>query len=303
MRAIVIEEFGSAEQLKEVDMPKPSIKEHQVLIEVHAFSINAIDWKRRSGKMDGKLPLVLGGDVAGIIREIGENVTDLKIGDRVFANAARTYAEFTKARAEVTAKIPDNLSFEEAASIPLTGQTAWESLVDKGQLQVGDKVLIHAGAGGVGSLAIQIAKHFNAYVAATASEKNREFLTTLGVDRFIDYKNEDFEQVLTDFDLVLDPIGGKTQEKSFSVLKKGGRLISLVQEPNQEKATSLGITGTYFSMSPTGERLQKLAELLAYGAIKPIVTQTYAFTEGDLRKAHEQIESGHTRGKLVVNVL
>ncbi|WP_035051036.1 NADP-dependent oxidoreductase [Carnobacterium pleistocenium] len=302
MKAIVIEEFGSAEQLKEVDMPKPSIKEHQVLIEVRAFSINAIDWKRRSGKMGGNLPLVLGGDVAGIISEVGANVTDLKIGDRVFANAARTYAEFTKARAEVTVKIPDNLSFEEAASIPLIGQTAWESLVEQGHLQAGDKVLIHAGAGGVGSLAIQIAKHFNAYVAATASEKNREFLIALGVDRFIDYKNEDFEQVLTDFDLVLDLIGGETQEKSFSVLKKGGRLISLVQEPDQKKANSLGITGTHFSMSPTGERLKELTELLAYGAIKPIVTQTYAFTEEDLRKAHEQIEAGHTRGKLVVKV-
>jgi len=302
MKAIAIEAFGSAEQLKEVEMAKPSIKEHQVLIEVHAFSINAIDWKRRSGKMGGKLPLVLGGDVAGIISEVGAMVTDLKPGDRVFANAARTYAEFTKARAEVTAKIPDNLSFEEAASIPLTGQTAWEALVEQGQLQAGEKVLIHAGAGGVGSLAIQIAKHFNAYVAATASEKNQEFLTSLGVDRFIDYRNEDFEHVLTDFDLVLDPIGGKTQEKSFSVLKKGGRLISLVQEPDQEKAASLGITGTYFSMSPTGERLQKLAQLLAYEAIKPIVTQTYTFTQEDLRKAHKQIETGHTRGKIVIKV-
>lgn len=302
MKTIAIEAFGSAKQLTELKMPNPSIKENQVLIEVHAFSINPMDWKRRSGKLGGKLPLVLGGDVAGIVKEVGVDVTTLKPGDRVFANASRTYAEFTRARAEVTAKIPDNLSFEEAASIPLTGQTAWEALVEQGQLKEGEKVLIHAGAGGVGSLAIQIAKHFNAYVAATASEKNHEFLTSLGVDRFIDYKKEDFEQILNDFDVVLDPIGGKTQEKSFSVLKKDGRLISLIQEPDQERALQLGITGIYFSMFPTGERLQKLAELLASGAIKPVVTQTYRFTEEDLRKAHEQIETGHTRGKIVIKV-
>lgn len=302
MKTIAIEEFGSAEQLKELELPKPSIKENQVLIEVHAFSINPRDWKRRSGKLGGKLPMVLGGDVAGIIKEVGADVTTLKPGDRVFANTSRTYAEFTRARAEVTVKIPDNLSFEEAASIPLTGQTAWEALVEKGQLKEGQRVLIHAGAGGVGSLAIQIAKHFNAYVATTASEKNHQFSLSLGVDRFIDYKKEDFEQVLNDFDLVLDPIGGKTQEKSFSVLKKGGRLISLVQEPNQEKAAQLGLIGIYFSMSPTGERLQKLADLLASGAIKPVVSQTYAFSAEDLRKAHEQIETGHTRGKIVVKV-
>lgn len=132
MKAIAIEEFGSAEQFKEIEMPKPSIKEHQVLIEIHAFSINAMDWK-----MGSKLPLVLGGDVAGIVRDVGASVTDLKPGDRVFENAARTYAEFIKARAEVTAKIPDNLPFEEAASIPLTGQA-------------GEKILIHAGAGEIG---------------------------------------------------------------------------------------------------------------------------------------------------------
>lgn len=132
MKAIAIAEFGSAEQFKEIEMPKPSIKEHQVLIEIHAFSINAMDWK-----MGSKLPLVLGGDVAGIVRDVGASVTDLKPGDRVFENAARTYAEFIKARAEVTAKISDNLPFEEAASIPLTGQA-------------GEKILIHAGAGGIG---------------------------------------------------------------------------------------------------------------------------------------------------------
>lgn len=302
MKTIAIEDFGSANQLKEMEMKKPSINENQVLIEVHAFSINPVDWKRRSGKSGGKLPMVLGGDVAGIVREVGANVTHLKSGDRVFANAAKTYAEYARARAEVTVAIPENLSFTEAASIPLAGQTAWEALMEQGQLAAGDKVLIHAGAGGVGSLAIQIAKHFGAFVVSTASGKNRDFLLSLGVDQFIDYKKEDFEQTATNIDLILDPLGGDTQEKSLHVLKKGGRLVSLVQEPDEEKLKELGITGTVFSMSPTGERLYKLAELLARGEIKPVVTQTYSFTEEDLRKAHEQIETGHTRGKIVVNV-
>lgn len=302
MKTIAIKEFGSADQLKELELKKPSIKDNQVLIEVHAFSINPVDWKRRSGKSGGKLPLVLGGDVAGVISEVGAAVTNFQPGDRVFANASKTYAEFTRARAEVTAKIPANLSFTEAASIPLAGQTAWEALVDTGQLKEGEKVLIHAGAGGVGSLAIQIAKHFGAVVASTASEKNKDFLLSLGVDRFIDYKKEDFEQVLDKMDLVLDPLGGETQEKSLRVLKKGGRLVSLAQEPHEAKLNELGVSGTVISMSPTGDRLQKLTALLANGELKPMVTQTYPFTEEGVRKAHEQIESGHTRGKIVIEV-
>lgn len=302
MKTIAIEEFGPAELLKEIEMEKPSINENQVLIEVRAFSINPVDWKRRSGKMGGKLPMVLGGDVAGIVSEVGANVTNVKPGDHVFANASKTYAEYTRARAEVTVKIPDNLSFVEAAAIPLAGQTAWEALIDKGQLRDGEKVLIHAGAGGVGSLAVQIAKHYKSYVVSTASEKNKEFLTSLGVDRFIDYKKEDFEQVVNDIDLVLDPIGGETQNKSLNVLKKGGRLVSLVQEPDEAKLKELGLMGIQFSMKPTSERLQTLADLLTSGEIKPIVSQTYSFTEQDLREAHKQSETGHTRGKIVIKV-
>lgn len=302
MKTIAIEEFGTADQLKEMEMKKPSINENQVLIQVYAFSINPVDWKRRAGKMGGKLPMVLGGDVAGIVSEVGANVTNVKPGDRVFANASKTYAEYTRARAEVTVKIPDNLSFVEAAAVPLAGQTAWEALIDKGQLRDGEKVLIHAGAGGVGSLAVQIAKHYKSYVVSTASEKNEEFLTSLGVDRFIDYKKEDFEQVVDDIDLVLDPIGGETQDKSLNVLKKGGRLVSLVQEPDEAKLKELGLIGIQFSMTPTSERLQTLADLLTSGEIKPIVSQTYSFTEQDLREAHRQSETGHTRGKIVIKV-
>ncbi|WP_277631257.1 NADP-dependent oxidoreductase [Atopococcus tabaci] len=302
MKTILIEEFGAVDQLKEKDMPMPTFKENQVLIEVYAFSINPVDWKRREGKVGGKLPMVLGGDVAGIVKEIGSEVKDLKPGDRVFANATRTYAEYTRARAEVTAKIPDNMSFEEAAAVPLVGQTAWEAVVEQGKIKDGDRVLIHAGAGGVGSTAIQIAKHFNAYIATTASKENAEFVKSIGASEHIDYKNEDFEEKLKDFDLVIDPIGGKTQEKSYSVLKPGGRLVSLVQEPDEEKLKEHGIEGVYFSMKPTGERLKKLAELMETNELIPIVSQTYPFTEEGVREAHKQSQSGHTRGKLVVKV-
>lgn len=302
MKTIAIEEFGSVDQLKEMDRPVPEINENQVLIENHAFSINPVDWKRRKGNMGGKFPLVLGGDVAGIVSKAGSNVTDLKVGDRVFANASKTYAEYVRARAKVTEKIPDNISFEEAASVPLAGQTAWEALVDHGQLKDGDKVLIHAGAGGVGSLAVQIAKHFNAYIASTASSANEEFLTSLGVNEFIDYKSEDFEEKLSGFDLVLDPIGGETHAKSYSVLKKGGRLVSLVQDPDEEKMEEYGVEAIRFAMQPTGERLKSLAELMEKEELIPIVSKTYPFTEEGLREAHEQSESGHTRGKLVVKV-
>lgn len=302
MKTIAIKNFGSADELIELEMDQPIIKEDQVLIEVYAFSINPVDWKRRKGLMGGKLPMILGGDVSGVITEVGKNVTHLKIGDRVFANASRTYAEFARARASVTVKIPDNLSFVEAASIPLAGQTAWEALLEQGYLKSGDKVLIHAGAGGVGSLAIQIAKYFGATVASTASAKNKDFLISLGVDHFIDYKTEDFEQTLDEIDLVLDPLGGEIQEKSLHVLKQNGRLVSLNQEPNEDKLKELEVTGTVFSMSPNGERLHKLADLLANEEIKPLVTQTYSFTKEDVRKAHEQIETGHTHGKIVVKV-
>lgn len=302
MKTIAIKNFGSSDELVELEMEQPTIKEDQVLIDVHAFSINPVDWKRRKGLMGGKLPMILGGDVAGIVTKVGKNVTHLKVGDKVFANASRTYAEYTRARAIVTVKMPSNLSFAEAASIPLAGQTAWEALLEQGHLKSGDRVLIHAGAGGVGSLAIQIAKHFGATVASTASGKNKDFLISLGVDHFIDYKTEDFEQTLNEIDLVLDPLGGETQEKSLHVLKKNGRLVSLNQEPDEAKLKELEVTGTVFSMSPTGERLHKLADLLANKEIKPLVTQTYSFTEEDVRKAHEQIETGHTHGKIVITI-
>lgn len=302
MKAIVVEKFGGVEELKMQEVEQPTLKEDRVLVEVYATSVNPSDSKKRKGLFGGKLPMVLGGDIAGIVKEVGEKVTTLKVGDRVMANGVKTYAEYALAREEVTVKLPEHVSFEEAAAIPLAGQTAWQTLIDLGHVKDGDRVLIHAGAGGVGTLAIQIAKAKGAWIAATASKENQEYLTSLGVNRPIDYKSEDFTEVVEDIDFVLDPVGGKVQEDSFSVLRKGGTLVSIAEEPDEEKAAEMGITARWFSMRPTKEALVGLNELLTKKELKPILAKEYAFTEEDLREAHKEIETGHGRGKLVIRV-
>lgn len=302
MKAIVVEKFGGVEELKMQEVEQPTLKEDRVLVEVYATSVNPSDSKKRKGLFGGKLPMVLGGDIAGIVKEVGEKVTTLKVGDRVMANGVKTYAEYALAREEVTVKLPEHVSFEEAAAIPLAGQTAWQTLIDLGHVKDGDRVLIHAGAGGVGTLAIQIAKAKGAWIAATASKENQEYLTSLGVNRPIDYKSEDFTEVVEGIDFVLDPVGGKVQEDSFSVLRKGGTLVSIAEEPDEEKAAEMGITARWFSMRPTKEALVGLNELLTKKELKPILAKEYAFTEEDLREAHKEIETGHGRGKLVIRV-
>lgn len=302
MKAIVVEKFGGVEELKMQEVEQPTLKEDRVLVEVYATSVNPSDSKKRKGLFGGKLPMVLGGDIAGIVKEVGEKVTTLKVGDRVMANGVKTYAEYALAREEVTVKLPEHVSLEEAAAIPLAGQTAWQTLIDLGHVKDGDRVLIHAGAGGVGTLAIQIAKAKGAWIAATASKENQEYLTSLGVNRPIDYKSEDFTEVVEDIDFVLDPVGGKVQEDSFSVLRKGGTLVSIAEEPDEEKAAEMGITARWFSMRPTKEALVGLNELLTKKELKPILAKEYAFTEEDLREAHKEIETGHGRGKLVIRV-
>lgn len=302
MKAIVIEEFGGIDQLKLKEVKEPKIAEDKVLIEVYATSVNPSDIKRRSGQFGGKLPMIVGGDVAGIIKKVGDKVKHLKVGDRVMANGLKTYAEFVVARGEVAVKLPEHVSFSEAAAVPLAGQTAWQTLIDLGKVKDGDRVLIHAGAGGVGTLAIQIAKAKGAWIAATASGKNQEFLTSLGVNRPINYKVEDFEKVEQDMDFVLDTIGGEVLEKSFSVLRQGGILVSIAGKPDEKKAAEQGITAEWLSMRPTHEALEGLNTLLAGRALKPIVSHEFNFTEEDVRKAHELSETGHVRGKLIIRV-
>lgn len=310
MQAIVIEAYGSSDQLIEKEVPIPTIKDNQVLVELHATSINPIDWKLREGYLQKNLPfefpIILGWDAAGIIKNVGTNVTNFQIGDRVFARpettAGGTYAEFTAIDENLLAKMPENLSFEEAASVPLTGLTAWQCLVDFSDIKSGDNVLIHAGSGGVGNFAIQIAKSFGAYVASTASGKNEKFLEELGVDEFINYKDENFEEILKDYDIVLDTMGGKIQEKSFDVLKRGGKLVSIVQPPDEKVAESKGITAGFLWLEPNGKQLAELGKLIKREQVKTNVGHTFPFSQDGLRDAHKLSESHHAKGKIVIKI-
>ena len=310
MKAIVIEEYGDKNVLIEKNIERPSISENQVLVEVHATSINPIDWKVRAGYLKEMLPfefpIILGWDAAGVIVEVGSNVTDFKVGDRVFTRPATTnrgtYAEYLSVDSNLLAEMPEEMSFEEAASIPLAGLTAWQCLVDFGNIQIGAKVLVHAGAGGVGIFAIQIAKSFGAYVATTASENNIEFLTSLGADEVINYKEDDFSEMLNGFDLVLDTMGGDIQSKSYKVLKENGKLVSIVQPPSEEEAASFNAEAGFVWLEPNGEQLQKLADLYVEGKVKPVIGKTFDFSEQSLKEAHDLSESHHARGKIVIHV-
>lgn len=210
-----------------------------------------------------------------------------------------SYAEFIAVQLDLVSHMPNNISYEEAASIPLAGLTAWQSLVDYAKIKENDRVFIHAGAGGVGSLAIQIAKLFGAFVATTASRKNKEFLQSLGADLVIDYKKDKFEELVSDFDIVLDTIGGEVQEKSFRIIKPGGVLVSIVHEPLQKVE---GIKSGFLWLKPNGKQLEELSALIVNGKIKPIISKVVPFNEAGVREAHILSEGQHVRGKIVVKV-
>lgn len=310
MKAVVIEQYGSKDQLKELDVPKPVAKEGQVIIEEKATSINPIDWKLREGylkqMMDWEFPIILGWDVAGVISEVGPGVTDWQVGDAVFARPETTrfgtYAEYTAVDAHLLAPLPKGVSFEEAASIPLAGLTAWQALFDHGHLEKGQKVLIHAGAGGVGTLAIQLAKHAGAYVITTASEKNHALLTDLGADQVIDYHTANFSEILSDIDLVFDTMGGDIQDKSLGILKSGtGRLISIVGAPKQELLDKYQVYGDSIWLQPNGDQLAELGKLMAEKSLKAVVGATFPFSQKGLYDAHALSETHHAVGKIVIS--
>ncbi|MCC3359268.1 NADP-dependent oxidoreductase [Bacillus sp. REN16] len=310
MRAVVINEYGSKNVLVEQELPKPEIKANQVLVEVYATSINPIDWKLRAGylkqMLDWTFPIILGWDVAGKIVEVGDEVKDFLVGDEVFARPDTTpkgtYAEYTTVDEELLAKKPGNLTFEEAASIPLAGLTAWQCLVDKTKVKRGDKVLIHAGAGGVGSLAIQMAKHLGAYVATTASEKNETYVKKLGADEFINYRMQKFEEELSDYDVVIDTMGGDILNKSFEILKPGGRLVTIAGQPDPALTEKYQVTASSYWLTPNGKQLSELGELLEKGILKPQVGSVFDFSAESLQKAHELSETNHAKGKIVIKV-
>ncbi len=308
MKAVRIHQYGNTEVLRYEDAPIPEIAADEVLVRVVAASVNPVDWKVREGYLQEMIPyqfpLTLGWDVSGVVEAVGGEVTEFKPGDAVYSRPDikrnGTYAEYIAIRATEVALKPMTISHVEAASLPLAAITAWEVLFSTAQLQAGQRVLIHAGSGGVGSLAIQLAKACGAYVITTTSEKNRAFVESLGADEIIDYKTEAFHEQVRDVDLVFDTLGGDVQELSWGVLKPDGMLVSIIAPPAQERAASLGVRCAFVFIEPNAVILQHLAGLIDDGIIRPIVGAEFALK--DIVKAHAFSESGHARGKIVVYV-
>ena len=308
MKAVVIRSYGGREILAIEEVPVPGIADNEVLIKVHAAGVNPVDWKVRAGYLKEMLPyefpLTLGWDVSGTVAEAGSNVTGFSAGDEVYALADisrnGSYAEYIVVKADGVALKPDSLDHVHAASVPLAALTAWQALFDTAGLSRGQKILIHAAAGGVGSFAVQLAKWKGAHVLGTASARNREFLLGIGADEVIDYTTAPFEDAAVDVDVVLDAMGGDTRERSWKTLKSGGILVSIVGPPDEERAAELGVRCAGVFVRPDARQLSEIAELIDKGQVKPVVTEVLPMAE--VAKAHEMSETEHVRGKIVLEV-
>lgn len=312
MRAALLREFGPASNLTIERIPVPLPAAGQLLIKVRAAGINPVDYKTRNGKgiaaKELVLPAVLGWDIAGEVVSLGDGVSRFDRNERVFGmsnfpHAGNAYAEYAIVQEDEFALIPASVSNEVAAATPLAALTAWEALFDHGQLAGGQKVLIHAAAGGVGHIAVQLAKWKGAYVVGTASQQKHGLLNELGVDLMVDYNTQDFTVIAKDMDVVLDGIGGENSLRSIDVLKPGGVLVCLPSMYKDdpailEKAASKGVVVKWMMVTPSGERMEQLADLLAVGDLKVKVDQTFPLE--DVGKAHETVETGHVTGKVVL---
>jgi NADPH:quinone reductase-like Zn-dependent oxidoreductase len=307
MKAVTIHEYGGPEELVIEEMPIPEFGSGEILVRVQATGINPVDWKIREGYNKERIkidfPFILGWDVAGAVADTGNLVSRFKIGDLVFALADMTRngaeAEYVVLKTDAAAHVPSTISLEEAAAVPLTSLTAWTMLFDKADLQPGQRVLIHAASGGVGSFAVQLAKIAGAYVAGTTSEMNIDYVKSLGADEVINYKSVDFSSALKDYDVVLDTIGGETQKRSFKILKKGGVLVTTVK-PEMEAAKAYDIKLESGMVMPNGARLQEIAGLIDEGKIKVHIEKEFELKE--VKAAQEYSQSGKVRGKLIVKV-
>jgi len=308
MKAVRIHQYGNKDVLKYEDAPMPQIASTDVLVRVVAASVNPVDWKIREGYLKEMiaypLPLTLGWDVSGVIEAIGAEVTRFKVGDAVFSRPDikrnGTYAEYVAIRGDEVAHKPKTISHVEAATLPLAGITAWEVLVTAGQLKAQQRVLIHGGSGGVGSLAIQLAKSRGAFVIATTSGRNSAFVKSLGADEVVDYQTQQFQTVVKDVDLVFDTLGGEVQEASWSVLKPGGILVSIVSPPSVERAKALGLRSAFVFIEPNADILVQLAVLVDIGSLRPIVGAEFALE--DIAKAHALSQTGRAVGKIALYV-
>ena len=306
MKAAVFHEYEGPVEIAEV--AKPELQDSSVLVEVYAASLNPIDNILRAGYLRQMLeltfPHVKGYDVSGTVVEVGKNVKSVKIGDEVFARPnqmdAGSVAEFARIQEDELAIKPSNMTHEQAASVPLAGLTAWQALVTKGKIKRGNKILIHAGSGGVGTLAIQIAKHFGAFVATTTSGKNAGLVKELGADLIINYTTQNFEDELSDYDLVIDTIGGETLARSFKALKKGGTMVSVKSQDNDNLAEKYGVHFEWFFMSPDGKMLSELAKLISQGTVKTVIDSIFRMNQA--AEAFDRLATGRAKGKIVIAV-
>jgi NADPH:quinone reductase-like Zn-dependent oxidoreductase len=332
MRAFIVDRYGSKDGVRFGEIPDPELRDNDVLVQVCAASVNPLDLKIRDGKLKPilpyRLPLILGNDLAGVVVRVGSRARRFKPGDEVYARPAQerigTFAEFIAMNEADVAMKPESLTMEEAASIPLVGLTAWQVLVERAKLQKGQKVFIHAGSGGVGTFAIQLAKHLGSTVATTASAPNADLVKRLGADIVIDYKKDDFETVLHDFDLVLNSLGKDALEKSLRVLKPGGNLISISGPPDPNFAKDMGsswmlrqvmrfssyrirrkakrhhVNYSFLFMRANGDQLREISSLIDSGIIRPVVDRVFPFES--TKEALAYVEKGRAKGKVVVKV-
>src|SRR5665213_3110822 len=331
MKSFLIDRYRKGGAMRLGESPKPELRENDVMVEIRAAGVNLLDSKIRDGEfkliLPYRLPLVLGNDVAGVVVRVGANVRR-KPGDAVYARPAQdrigTFAEYIAMDAADVAMKPNNLTMDEAASIPLVALTAWQVLVERANLQMGQKVLIHAGSGGVGTIAIQLAKHLGATVATTTSTANIALVKSLGADVVVDYKKDDFEKVLQGYDVVLNSLGKDTLEKSLAVLKPGGKLISISGPPDPDfarkngsgwllqqvmrllssgirrKSKRRGISYSFLFMTANGGQLGKITSLIEAGDIRPVMDRVFPFERTNEALAY--VETGRAKGKVVVTV-
>jgi NADPH:quinone reductase-like Zn-dependent oxidoreductase len=312
MKAIAINAYGNEDVVNYVDVDRPEPKADEVLVRVRVAGVNPfakrrlclIDWKIRNGageRLGLKLPISLGGEIAGTIEKVGSDVRDFQVGDAVYGIVpSGGYAEYAIAKIGEMAPKPQSLDFENAAAIPLGALTAWQAMFDLANLSSGQTILITAASGGVGSLAVQIAKAKGAFVIGMASGRNEAFVRDLGADEFVDYTKQNFEEVVKDVDVVFDTVGGDTFEKAFQTLKKGGFLVTAVQFPSAEKAQEFGVHAARVYCKPNAEQLASIGKLVDEGKLKAHVSTVLPLAE--VKKAHQLSESGRTRGKIVLQM-
>lgn len=299
MHAVLIHETGGPDVLRYEEAERPVPGEGEVLIEVRAASVNPIDWKIRRGLRETQLPAVLGNDVSGVVEL--SRMDGLAVGDEVFGVASSGgYAEFATVPATLIARKPAGVSHEQAAALPVSGLTAWQALFDSGGLQAGQTALVAGGAGGVGHLAVQFAKHAGARVLATGSSRNRDFVLGLGADEYIDYSSQDVGEAASDVDVAFDTVGGETTESLVPTLREGGVLVTIANAPPEQAAAARGARAELLVMSSSSEQLAKIAGLVADGTVRVEIAQTFPLRE--VSQAHTLSEAGHTRGKIVLEV-